>query len=95
LHTTAEHAAQTILMPAMDRLLHKYPDFKFEITVDYGLTDVVAKDMVAVRIGPDMRMAAVAAPAYIATRQLLRIPQDLAVHRCINLRLPTSGGLCA
>jgi DNA-binding transcriptional LysR family regulator len=107
--TTAEHAAQTILMPAIDRLLHKYPDIKFEITVDYGLTDVVAerydagvrlgeqvaKDMVAVRIGPDMRMAAVASPAYFATRQLPRIPQDLATHRCINLRLPTSGGLYA
>jgi len=107
--TTAEHAAETILMPALERLLPEYPDVKVEITVDYGLTDVVAerydagvrlgeqvaKDMVAVRIGPDMRMAAVAAPSYFAERRPPRVPQDLATHRCINLRLPTSGGLYA
>jgi DNA-binding transcriptional LysR family regulator len=107
--TTAEHAAETLLMPALDRLLPEYPDVKVEITVDYGLTDVVAerydagvrlgeqvaKDMVAVRIGPDMRMAAVAAPSYFAKRRPPRVPQDLADHQCINLRLPTSGGLYA
>jgi DNA-binding transcriptional LysR family regulator len=107
--TTAEHAAETILMPALERLLPDYPDIKVEVTVDYGLTDVVAerydagvrlgeqvaKDMVAVRIGPDMRMAAVAAPLYFTMRQPPRVPQDLADHQCINLRLPTSGGLYA
>lgn len=107
--TTAEHAAQTILMPALERLLPDYPDVKVEIIIDYGLTDVVAerydagirlgeqvaKDMVAVRIGPDMRMAAVAAPSYFATRRLPRAPQDLREHQCINLRLPTAGGLYA
>jgi len=107
--TTAEHAAETILMPALERLLPAYPDIMVEITVDNGLTDVVAarydagvrlgeqvaKDMVAVRIGPDMRMAAVAAPSYFAKRRPPRVPKDLAVHQCINLRLPTSGGFYA
>jgi DNA-binding transcriptional LysR family regulator len=107
--TATDHAAQTILMPALERLLPKYPDIKVEITIDYGLTDVVAerydagvrlgeqvaKDMVAVRIAPDMRMAAVAAPAYFAKRRAPRVPQDLADHQCINLRLPTLGGLYA
>ncbi|HUO80251.1 MAG TPA: LysR family transcriptional regulator [Steroidobacteraceae bacterium] len=107
--TTAEHAAETLLMPALQRLLPQYPDIRVELVVDYGLSDVVAerydagvrlgeqvaKDMVAVRIGPDMRMAAVASPNYLATRPLPRAPQDLAGHRCINLRLPTSGGLYA
>jgi DNA-binding transcriptional LysR family regulator len=107
--TTAEHAADTILMPAIERLLPRFPDIKVEITVDYGLTDVVAerfdagvrlgeqvgKGMVAVRIGPDMRMAAVAAASYFASHRLPRVPQDLSRHQCINLRLPTSGGLYA
>jgi DNA-binding transcriptional LysR family regulator len=107
--TATEHAAEAILMPALERLLPKYPDIKVEITVDYGLADVVAerydagvrlgeqvaKDMVAVRIAPDMRMAAVAAPNYLAKRRPPRVPQDLADHQCINLRLPTSGGLYA
>jgi DNA-binding transcriptional LysR family regulator len=107
--TTAEHAAETILLPALERLLPEYPDIKVEITCDYGLADVVAerfdagvrlgeqvaKDMVAVRIGPDVRMAAVATPAYFASRRPPRQPQDLAGHRCINLRLPTAGGFYA
>ena len=107
--TTAAHAAQTVVVPALQRLLSAYPDIKVEITVDYGLTDIVAerydagvrlgervaKDMVAVRIGPDFRMAAVAAPSYFVTRRPPRVPQDLAGHQCINLRLPTSGGLYA
>lgn len=84
-----------------------YPAIKAEITVDYGLTDIVAarydagvrlgeqvaQDMIAVRIGPDMRMAVVGAPAYFATRKPPVIPQDLTNHACINLRLPTHGGL--
>jgi DNA-binding transcriptional LysR family regulator len=107
--TTAEHAAQTILLPVLSRLLPGYPDIHVEIVIDYGLTDVVAerfdagirlgeqvaKDMVAVRIGPPMRMAVVASPGYFNDRRLPKVPQDLADHRCINLRLPTAGGLYA
>ena len=107
--TTAEHAAQTILLPVLSRLLPGYPDIHVEIVIEYGLTDVVAerfdagirlgeqvaKDMVAVRIGPPMRMAVVASPGYFNDRRLPKVPQDLADHRCINLRLPTAGGLYA
>jgi DNA-binding transcriptional LysR family regulator len=107
--TTAEHAAQSILWPALNRLLPDYPDIIVELNIDYGLTDIVAdrfdagvrlgeqvaKDMIAVPIGPPMRMAAVAAPAYFAARRPPRTPQQLAEHRCINLRLPTRGGLYA
>jgi DNA-binding transcriptional LysR family regulator len=107
--TTAGHAAEAILLPALERLLPQYPDIKIEITIDYGLADVVAerfdagvrlgeqvaKDMVAVRIGPDMRMAAVANPSYFANRRLPRVPQELAGLQCINLRLPTAGGFYA
>jgi DNA-binding transcriptional LysR family regulator len=105
--TTGEHAAATILWPAIARLLPNCPDIKVEITVDYGLADIVAdrfdagirpgeqvaKDMVAVRIGPDMRVAVVGAPAYFARRPKPKTPQDLTQHDCINLRLPTHGGI--
>lgn len=105
--TTGEHAANTILWPALIELLPHYPDIKVEISVDYGLTDIVAqrydagvrlgeqvaKDMIAVRIGPDMRMAVVGAPSYFAKRSPPKRPQDLTEHNCINLRLPTYGGL--
>ncbi|MCW2244281.1 LysR family transcriptional regulator [Azospirillum canadense] len=105
--TTAEHAADTILWPALERLLPEYPDIKVELIIDYGLTDIVAerydagvrlgeqvaKDMIAVRIGPDMRMAVVGAPSYFAARPPPKTPQDLIAHNCINLRLPTYGGL--
>jgi DNA-binding transcriptional LysR family regulator len=107
--TAGEHAAVAILEPALAKLLPDYPDINVEIIVDYGLTDIVAerydagvrlgeqvaKDMVAVRIGPDMRMAVVGAPSYFARRPKLRKPQDLTAHECINLRLPTYGGLYA
>jgi DNA-binding transcriptional LysR family regulator len=107
--TTHEHAARAVLWPALLRLLPEYPDIKVELVIDYGLTDIVterydagvrsgelvAKDMVAVRIGPDMRMAVVGAPAYFAGRPRPRRPQDLTAHNCINLRLPTHGGLYA
>ena len=107
--TAGEHAAETVLWPALARLLPAYPDIKVEIVIDYGLTDIVAgrfdagirlgeqvaKDMIAVRIGPDMRMAAVAAPAYFARHQTPKTPQDLTSHNCINLRLPTLGGIYA
>ncbi|WP_095200479.1 LysR family transcriptional regulator [Mesorhizobium carmichaelinearum] len=107
--TAGEHAADAVLWPAIARLLPDYPDIKVEIIVDYGLTDIVAErydagvrlgeqvahDMIAVRIGPDMRMAVVGAPAYFAKRPKPRVPQDLTTHNCINLRLPTYGGLYA
>jgi DNA-binding transcriptional LysR family regulator len=107
--TTHEHAADTILRPALVKFLPQYPDIKVEITIDYGLTDIVAqrydagvrsgeqvaKDMIAVRIGPDMRMAVVGAPSYFAKQSPPKKPQDLTDHNCINLRLPTYGGLYA
>jgi len=107
--TTGEHAAEAILWPALATLLPHYPDIKVELIIDYGLTDIVAerydagvrlgeqvaKDMVAVRIGPDMRMAVVGAPSYFARRSRPKKPQDLTVHDCINIRLPTYGGLYA
>ena len=107
--TTAGHAADTILWPKLAKFLPDYPDIKVEIIVDYGLTDIVAerydagvrlgeqvaKDMIAVRIAPDMRMAVVGAPSYFAKRLPPKTPQDLTAHDCNNLRLPTHGGLLA
>src|SRR3954451_14692734 len=107
--SAGEHAADLILWPAVQKLLPQYPDITVEIIIDNGLTDIVAerldagvrlgeqiaKDMVAVRIGPDLRMAAVGAPDYFAGRKRPRTPQDLTEHSCINLRLPTAGGLYA
>lgn len=105
--TAGEHAAISTLQPALKRFLPEYPDIQVEIIVDYGLTDIVsegydagvrmgeqvAKDMIAVRIGPDMRMAVVGSPAYFEQYLLPQTPQDLAAHKCINIRLPTYGGL--
>ena len=93
----------------MAKVLRKYPDVNVEIITDYGLTDIVAerydagvrlgeqvdKDMIAVPIGPDLRMAVVAAPSYFHGRRPPRTPQELTDHRCINLRLPTHGGFYA
>jgi len=107
--TTGEHAAATILWPAVSRLLTDYPEINVEISVNAGFVDIVAErfdagirlgetiaqDMVAVRIGPDMRMAAVGAPSYFAGRKPPRTPHELAEHNCINLRFPTLGGLYA
>jgi DNA-binding transcriptional LysR family regulator len=107
--TTGIHAAETILRPAIARLLPAYPDIKVELGVYSGFIDIVAerfdagvrlgetiaKDMVAVRIGPDMRMAAIASPGYFGTRPPPQTPQDLSAHNCINLRFPTHGGLYA
>jgi DNA-binding transcriptional LysR family regulator len=105
--TAGEHAAISILQPALRRFLPDYPDIKVEIIIDHGLTDIVAegydagvrmgeqvaKDMIAVRIGPDMRMAVVASPAYFENHPLPETRQDLTAHKCINIRLPTYGGL--
>jgi DNA-binding transcriptional LysR family regulator len=107
--TAHDHALRAVLWPALQKLLPDYPDIKVEIVIDYGLTDIVAerydagvrtgelvaKDMVAVRIGPDMRSAVVGAPSYFASRARPKTPQDLTAHACINLRLPTHGGLYA
>ena len=107
--TAHDHAVRTILWPALEKLLPDHPDIKVEVVIDYGLTDIVAerfdagirtgemvaKDMVAVRIGPDLRSAVVGAPAYFATRERPEAPQDLTAHTCVNLRLPTHGGLYA
>src|SRR5437588_5457726 len=107
--TATDYAADTILWPKLTKFLRQYPDIKVEIIIDYGLTDIVArrfdagvrsgeqvaKDMIAVRIGPDMRMAVVGAPSYFEKRAVPNRPQDLTEHNCINLRLPVHGGLYA
>ena len=107
--TATEHGAQTAVLPALARLLPDYPDIKVEVAIDYGLTDIVTerydagvrageqvdKDMIAVRIGPDLRMAVVGAPSYFASHGAPTTPHDLADHVCVNLRLPTHGGLYA
>ncbi|WP_337268789.1 LysR family transcriptional regulator [Oryzifoliimicrobium ureilyticus] len=107
--SSAEYSADLILWPTVHKLLPHYPDITIEILIDNGLTDIVAerldagvrlgeqiaKDMVAVRIGPDIEMAVVGAPAYFADRSLPQTPHDLTEHHCINLRLPTAGGLYA
>jgi len=107
--TAGLHVTETILWPKLQPMLRKYPDVQVEITVDYGLANIVAdrydagvrlgeqvaKDMVAVRIGPDFRFVVVAAPSYFADRPEPRTPQDLTSDCCINLRLPTYGGTYA
>jgi DNA-binding transcriptional LysR family regulator len=107
--TAGLHATDTILWPKLKSFVGEYPDINVEISVDYGFTDIaaqrfdagvrlgesVAKDMIAVRIGPDFAMAVVAAPAYFAKKRAPRTPQELTTHNCINLRFPTHGGLYA
>ncbi len=107
--TAHDHAVQTILWPRLLPLLRKYPDVRVEISVDYGMTDIAAerfdagvrsgsrvdKDMIAVRIAPDLRMGVAASPDYFKRAGQLKTPRDLVHHRCINLRLPTHGGLYA
>lgn len=107
--TATGYAVDTLLWPKLAKFLRQYPDIKVELSVDSWLTDIVAqrfdagvrsgeqvaKDMIAVRIGPDMRMAVVGAPSYFRKRSEPKRPQDLIGHSCINLRLPTQGGLYA
>lgn len=107
--TAGEHPAQTILWPALSKLLPDYSDIHVEIIVDNGLTDIVAErydagvrlgeqvaqDMIAARIGPDMRMAVVGSASYFAGRKRPKTPHDLTAHDCINLRLPTYDALYA
>lgn len=105
--TAGEHPAGTVLQPGLARLLPQYPEILVEVVVDYGLVDIVAggfdagvrlgeqvaKDMIALRIGPDIRMAVVGSPAYFEKHKPPDSPQDLTEHNCINMRLPTYGGL--
>ncbi|MBV7572707.1 LysR family transcriptional regulator [Pseudomonas sp. PDM32] len=105
--TAGEHSAITVLHPVLAKLLPDYPDLNIEIIVDYGFTDIVAegfdagvrlgeqvaKDMIAMRIGPDMRMAVVGSPAYFTRYSKPVVPIDLMQHNCITLRMPTHGGL--
>src|SRR3954471_3712719 len=107
--TATENATATVLLPKLGPLLRDYPDIKVEIIIDYGLTDIVAqrydagvrsgeqvaKGMIALRIGPDMRMAVVGAPSYFRKRPAPNTPQDLIGHNCINLRLASHGGMYA
>lgn len=105
--TTDEYAAKAILWPVLERFLPHHPDIGVELVVDYGLTDIVAerfdvgvrlgdlvdKDMITVPISPDQRMLVVGSPSYLADHPRPETPQELVVHRCVNLRLPTRGGL--
>ncbi|MYN06305.1 LysR family transcriptional regulator [Pseudoduganella aquatica] len=105
--SAGEHSALTVLHPALARLIPEYPDINVEVMVENGLTDIVAarydagvrlgdqvaKDMIAVKISGPIRMAVVASPAYLATRPAPQTPHDLTQHNCINIRLPTLGGL--
>jgi DNA-binding transcriptional LysR family regulator len=105
--TSSRHAAETILWPAVGKLLTDYPEVSVEISVDSHLTDIiadrfdagirlgeqVAKDMIAVRIGPELRMAVVGAPRYFAEHGRPQAPHDLTRHACINIRMQTKGGL--
>lgn len=107
--TAAEHSMNTVLWPRLKPFMQQYPDINIEVIVDNALTDIVderfdagvrlgeqvARDMIAVRIGPDMRMAVVGSPEYFARHGIPQTPHDLQHHRCINMRLPTRGGLYA
>ena len=107
--TATDHAARTVLWPKLAGVLKQYPDLEVELTIDYGLSDIVAdrfdlgvrlgsqvaKDMIAVRVAPDLRMTIVGAPGYLEQEGVPQTPDDLTHHNCINLRLPTKGGLLA
>ena len=105
--TCGDHVLRTTLLPKLSALLHEYPDINVEFDVSYGFRDIVAdrfdagvrlgdtidKDMIAVPIGPPLRMAAVAVPGYFSSRGIPENPRDLMNHSCINQRMQTSGGL--
>lgn len=105
--SAGEHAVRSLLWPKLKPFLRQYPQIKVELVVDNGFIDIVQgrfdagvrlgesvdKDMVAVKIGPDLRMVVVGAPAYFATHSIPQTPHDLQDHQCINMRLPTAGGL--
>lgn len=105
--TAGEHAAISVLAPALEKILPNYPDVNVEVTVDYGLTDIVAerydagvrlgeqvaKDMIAIKIGPEMRMAVVGSKSYFQRNPWPETPQDLTNHNCIQIRMPTYGNI--
>lgn len=105
--TCGDHVLQSSLLPRLAPLLREYPDITVEFDVNYGFRDIVAdrfdagvrigstidKDMIAVAIGPALRLAVVASPEYFASHPAPKQPRDLTEHRCINQRMPTSGGL--
>jgi len=105
----SEHAARSLLWPALTRILPRYPDIHVEVSINNGFVDIVeerfdagirlgeaiARDMIAVRIGPSLRMACVGSPDYFARHPIPQTPQELAQHNCINLRMASSGGLYA
>lgn len=105
--TASRHAATSVLCPVLPSLLEAYREIRVEVTIDEGLTDIVesrydagirlgekvAKDMIAVRVGPDLQTAVVGSPAYFVDHPAPNTPQDLANHRCINYRFATSGAL--
>src|SRR6266850_252117 len=107
--TPAGEQLLSTLRPALVRLNSRYPDIKVEVSIEPALTDIVteqydagvrrgeqiARDMIALRIGPDLRMVVVGCPAYLADHGIPVEPQDPTHHRCCNIRLPTSGGLYA
>jgi DNA-binding transcriptional LysR family regulator len=107
--TTSRHAAQTVLVPRLAALTAEYPDIHVELDLSGALVDIIAdrfdagvrlgeqlaNEMIAVRIGPDLRMAVVGSPEYFTRHPIPQVPQDLTAHRCINLRLWTHGGLYA
>lgn len=105
--SAGEHAVQSLVWPKLKPFLKKYPQINVELNVDNGFVDIVDgrfdagvrlgesvdKDMIAVRIGPDMRMVVVGTPSYFAAHPVPETPHELQHHRCINMRLPTAGGL--
>lgn len=107
--TATDYAIDTVLWPKLAGVLPDYPDIKVEFVVDYGLSDIVAdrfdigvrwgdqvaKDMIAVRVGPDLRLAIVGSPNYLNRHPAPKQPKELVHHNCITLRLPTRGGLYA
>jgi DNA-binding transcriptional LysR family regulator len=107
--TVDEHGFNSALWPALRTMLPNHPGIKVEVAIENGFTDIVAqrfdagvrlggsvaKDMIAMPIGPQLRMVTVAARAYLKNKPLPRKPQDLTEHRCINLRLATRGGIYA
>jgi DNA-binding transcriptional LysR family regulator len=105
--TSGDHILRTILLPKLLPVMHRYPDIRIEFDISYGFRDIVAdrfdagvrlgesidKDMIALPIGPKLRMAAVASPAYFQKYPIPKRPEELTRHNCINIRFPTSGGL--
>ncbi|CAN7435961.1 LysR family transcriptional regulator [Bosea sp. LjRoot237] len=107
--TLSDHALESVVWPKLKPILRDYPDISVELILDSTFRNIVEegfdagvrlgesveKDMIAVRIGPDWRLVAVASPVYLATHGAPEHPQDLVRHICINMRHETAGGLYA